>query len=166
MIPWTSSTHNFHFVAAFWFTHTALSCASTVSPTVVCVSDPLKFDPSTPFQSKSTHSRGVPVGSTHLHRRWVIEAQSTGTGNWSWNTRVESIVSFRWDPGTRGYHHITNFPDVSSIITFAQRPVSSRNGRLSGRRWPVWVLGKQATENPTTCNQATDAGEHEWPHEW
>ena len=60
MIPWTSSTHNFHFVAAFWFTHASLSYASTVSLTqlCVCVSDLLKFDPSTPFQSKSTHSRG------------------------------------------------------------------------------------------------------------
>ena len=37
MIPWTSSTHNFHFVAAFWFTHAAVSYASTVSLPQLCV---------------------------------------------------------------------------------------------------------------------------------
>jgi len=107
MIPWTSSTHNFHFVAAFWFTHAAVSYASTVSLPQLCVCVwPFEVWSIHTFSIKKHAFTRVPVGSTHLHHHWIIEAQSTGTGNWSWNTtRVESIVSFRWDPGTRGYHH-------------------------------------------------------------
>ncbi len=106
MILWTSSTQQFHFVAAVWFTHAVLSCASTFSLPLLWV---------WPFKVWSIHAFSIKKHAFTTGAGWLnsftqsLNHWSPEHWDWKWELKHDKGLKLydvlsSLKMGTRGYH--------------------------------------------------------------